>query len=104
MKEAEKIINCSEYWFNKDKKNRTAVVILVDKKESGVWGLSRGTTSEIGHLIHSLMTENKGLGHDIYMAACLYAHRHITAEERDKINAVISASAEAHKEPKGGER
>lgn len=104
MKEAEKIINCSEYWFNKDKKNRTAVVILADKKESDVWGLSTGTISEIAHLIHSLMTENKDLGHDIYVAACLYAHRHITAEERDKINAVISAVVEERKEPKGGEK
>ena len=91
MKEAEKIINGIEYWFNKDQKNRTAVVILADKKESGVWGLSKGTTSEIGHLIHTLMNENKDLGHDIYVAACLYAQRHITAEERKKIEAFISA-------------
>lgn len=103
MKEAEKIVNCSEYWFNKDKKNRTAVVILADKKESDVWGFSKGITSKIAHLIHTLMIENKDLGHDIYVAACLYAHRHITAEERDAINAVISAVAEARKKPKGGE-
>ena len=38
------------------------------------------------------------------MAACLYAHRHITAEERDAINAVISAAVEERKEPKGGEK
>lgn len=104
MKEAEKIVNCSEYWFNEDKKNRTAVVILADKKESDVWGLSKGTTSEIAHLIHTLMTENKDLGHDIYVAACIYAHRYITAEERDAINAVISAAVEERKEPKGGEK
>ena len=104
MKEAEKIINCIKYWSDKDQKNRTAVVILADKKEDDVWGLSKGTTSKIAHLIHTLMTENKNLGHDIYMATCLYAHRHITAEERDKINAVISASAEARKKPKGGEK
>lgn len=103
MKEAEKIVNCSEYWFNKDKKNRTVVVILADKKESDVWGFSKGTTYEIGLLIHTLMTENKDLGLNIYMAACLYAHRHITAEERDAINAVISAAVEERKEPKGGE-
>lgn len=101
MKEAEKIINGIEYWFNKDQKNRTAVVILADKKESGVWGLSKGTTSEIGHLIHTLMTENKDLGHDLYVFACLYAHKHFTAEERDIINAVTSA--EASKKSKGGE-
>lgn len=104
MKEAEKIVNCSEYWFNKDKKNRTAVVILADKKESDVWGYSTGTTREIGHLIYSLMTEKKELGHDIYMAVCLYAQRHITTEERDAINAVISAVVEERKEPKGGEK
>lgn len=103
MKEAEKIINGIEYWFNKDQKNRTAVVILADNKEGGVWGLSKGKTHKMGHLIYSLMTKNKELGHDIYVAACLYAQRHITAEERDKINAVMSADAEAHKKPKGGE-
>lgn len=105
MKEAEKIINCIKYWADEDQKNRTAAVILADKKEGDVWGYSTGTTREIGYLIYSLMTENKGLGHDIYVAVmCLYAQRHITAEERDKINAVISASAEARKKPKGGER
>lgn len=101
MKEAEKIINGIKYWSDKDHKNRTAVVILADKKESAVWGLSKGTTSKIAHHIRSLMTENKNLGYDIYVAACLYAHRHITAEERDIINAVISA--EASKKSKGGE-
>lgn len=114
MKEAEKIINGIKYWSDKDPKNRTAVVILTDKKEeSKVWGRFTGTTREMGNLIYSLMTKNKKLGHDIYVAACLYAQIHITAEERDKINAVISASAEArkkieaiisaHKKPKGGE-
>ena len=103
MKEAEKIINGIKYWSNEDQ-NRTAVVILADKKESDVWGFSKGTTSKIAHIIHTLMIENKDLGHDIYVAACLYAHRHITAEERDAINAVISAVVEERKEPKGGEK
>lgn len=68
MKEAEKIINVIKYWADKDQKNRTAVVILTDKKEEGkVWGLSQGTTSKIAHLIHILMIENKDLGHDIYI-------------------------------------
>lgn len=98
MKEAEKIINGIKYWSDKDQKNRTAVVILTDKKEEGkVWGHLTGTTREIGNLIYSLMTENKKLGHDIYAAACLYAQSHITAGERDKINAVISAVDEERK-------
>lgn len=104
MKEAEKIINCSKYWLNEDQKNRTAVVILADKKESDVWGFSKGTTSKIAHLLHTLMIENKDLGHDIYVAACLYAHRHITAEERKKIVAVISADALIAELKKGGEK
>ncbi len=103
MKEAEKIINCSKYWLNEDK-NRTAVVILANNKEDEIWAHAAGTSYAIAHLIHTLMTENKDLGHDIYMAACLYAHRHITAEERDAINAVISAAVEERKKPKGGEK
>ena len=103
MKEAEKIINCIKYWSDEDQKNRTAVVILADKKEGNEWSHSTGTPREIGLLIYSLMAEKKDLGLNIYMAACLYAHRHITAEERDAINAVISAAVEERKEPKGGE-
>lgn len=100
MKEAEKIINGIKYWLNEDKKNRAAVVILADRKESGVWGFSKGTTSKIGHLIYTLMTENKDLGHDIYVLACIYAHKHLTEEERDIINAVISAFVEVRKNRK----
>ncbi len=103
MKEAEEIINRSKYWLNEDKKNRAAVVILADRKESGVWGFSKGTTSKIGHLIYTLMTENEDLGHDIYVLACIDASKHITEEERGIINAVISTSFEARKKPKGGE-
>lgn len=44
MKEAEKIINGIKYWSDEDQKNRTAVVILADNKEGGVWGLSKGKT------------------------------------------------------------
>lgn len=104
MKEAEKIINRSKYWFSEDQKSRTAVVMLVDKKEGNMWSYSEGTTHEIGLLIHTLMTENKELGHDIYTAACLYAHEHITAGERDVINANTSTIIEARKKSKGDER
>lgn len=103
MKEAEKIINRSEEWVNEDKKNRAAVVILADEKENAVWGHSAGRTHKIAHLIYSLMAKNKELGHDIYVFACIYAHKHLTEEERGIINAVISASVEARKKPKGGE-
>lgn len=97
MKEAEKIIDHSKYWLNEDQKNRAAVVALVDGKENRARVHFYGTTREIGQIIYTLMTKNKDLGHDIYVSACLYAHRHITAEERDKINAVISAVAEERK-------
>ncbi len=103
MKEAEEIIKRSKYWFNEDQKNRAAVVILADEKENAVWGHSVGEPREIGHLIYSLMAKNKELGYNIYVEACLYAHKYIAAKEHDKINAVISASVEARKEPKGGE-
>lgn len=104
MKEAEEIINRSKYWLNEGQKNRTAVVILADRKENKTWVHFDGATRDIGHLICSLMSKNKELGYNIYVAACLYAHRHITAEERDRINADIPASVEARKKPKGGER
>lgn len=103
MKEAEKIINCSKYWFDKDQKNRSAVVILVNNKEDETWAHAAGTSYAIARLIYLMMLKDKGLGHNLYAFACLYAHKHITAEERDEINAVISADAEASKKSKGGE-
>lgn len=78
--------------------------MLVDKKEGNMWSCSEGTAREISHLIYSLMAENKEFGHDIYTAACLYAHEHITAVERDIINAITSTIIEARKKPKGGEK
>lgn len=48
MKEAEKIINCSEYWFDKDQKNRTAVVILADDKEDEIWAHTAGFVRDYG--------------------------------------------------------
>lgn len=104
MKEAEKIINCSKYWLNEDKMNRTAVVILANNKEDETWAHAAGTSYDIARLIYLMMLKDQGLGHSIYAVACLYAHKHITAEERDKINAVISAAVEERKEPKGGEK
>ena len=103
MKEAEKIINGIKYWFNKDQKNRTAVVILANNKEDETWARVAGTSYAIARLIYLMMLKDKGLGHNLYVFACLYAHKHITAEERDEINAVISADAEASKKSKGGE-
>lgn len=104
MKEAEKIINGIKYWSDKDQNNRTAVVILANNKEDETWAYATGTSYAIARLIYLMMLKDKGLGHTIYGFACLYAHKHITAEERNKINAVVSADAEAHKKPKGGEK
>lgn len=103
MKEAEEIINRSKYWRNEDQQNRTAVVILANNKEDEIWAHAAGTSYAIARLIYLMMLKDKGLGHNLCVFACLYAQRHITAEERDKINAVMSADAEAHKKPKGGE-
>lgn len=102
MKEAEKIINRSKYWLNEDQKNRTAVVILANNKEDEIWAHATGSLYDIAHLIYLMMLKDEGLGHCIYAVAYLYAHKYIAAKERDKINAVISASVEARKEPKGG--
>lgn len=103
MKEAEKIINCSKYWLNEDKKNRTAVVILANNKEDETWAHAAGTSYAIARLIYLMMLKDKGLGHSIYAVACLYAHKHITAEERDKINAVMIDDALIAELKKGDE-
>ena len=103
MKEAEEIINRSKYWLNKDQQNRTAVVLLVNNRGRDM-GHAAGTSYAIAHLIYLMMLKDKGLGHSIYAVACLYAHNHIAAKERDKIKATTSAMREERKKPKGGER
>lgn len=101
MKEEEKIINQCEAWSKKDRNNRSAAVIMADKTQNEVYMHFAGTSRDMGHLVNSLMNEDKEFGHDIYAAACVYAHKHIEAKERDKINAVASAIAEVRKEQKG---
>lgn len=104
MKEAEEIINRSKYWLNEDQQNRTAVVLLANNKEDEIWAHATGTSYAIARLIYLMMLKDKGLGHSIYAVACLYAHNHIAAKERDKIKATTSAMREERKKPKGGER
>lgn len=102
MKEAEKIINQCEAWSKADQKNRAAAVIMADNTQKEVYMHFAGTSRDMAHLVNSLMNEDKEFGHDIYAAACVFAHKHIEAKERDKINAVASAIAEVRKEQKGG--
>lgn len=102
MKEAEKIINRCEAWSKEDQRCRTAAVIMGDKKEGNVYIHFAGSSRDIAKLVNAIMTEDAEIGHDIYAAACVYAHKNIEKDEREKINAVASAIAEARKEMKGG--
>ena len=102
MKEAEKIINQCEAWSKADRNNRAAAVIMADKKDKRAYIHYAGTPRDIAKLVNTLMTEDAEFGHDIYAAACVYAHKHIEETERNKINAVASAIAEIRKEQKGG--
>lgn len=102
MKEAEKIINRCEAWSKEDRNNRATAVIMADKKDKRVYIHYAGTSRDMGKLVHSLMSEDAEFGHDIYAAACVYAHKHIEEAERNKINSVASAIAEVRKEQKGG--
>ena len=102
MKEAEKIINHCEAWSKEDQKHRTAVAIMADRTDGNVYIHFAGTSRDIAKLVNTLMNEDAEFGHDIYAAACVYAHKHIEEAERNKINAVSSAIAEERKEQKGG--
>lgn len=93
MKEAEKIINQCEAWSKADQKNRAAAVIMADNTQKEVYMHFAGTSRDMGHLVNSLMNEDKEFGHDIYAAACVYAHKHIEVKERDKINDVANEDA-----------
>lgn len=93
MKETEKIINQIQAWSQADDTDRASVVIMADLTTNGVDMLSYGSQKDISRLVTHWMNADKETGQAIYVAACLYANKHIEAEERKKINAVVSAVA-----------
>lgn len=93
MKETEKIFNQIEEWSRAEGTDRASVVIMEDKTTNDVCLLSYGTLEERAYLVDRWMNTDKEVGHAIYAAACLYAHKHIDAKERKRINDDASAIA-----------
>lgn len=93
MKETEKIFNQIEEWSRADGTDRASVVIMADVTTKDVDLLCYGTSKDLASLASHWMKSDKLTARDIYVAACLYAHKHIGAKERKKINDVASAIA-----------
>lgn len=93
MKETEKIINQIQAWSQADDTDRASVVIMADLTTNGVDILSYGSKKDMSRLVTHWMNADKDTGQAIYAVACLYAHKHISAKERDRINAIASAFA-----------
>ena len=93
MKETEKIIDQIEKWAREEGTDRASVVIMADLTSKNVDLLCYGTSRDMASLAAHWMESDKTTARDIYVAACLYAHKHIKAKERDKINAAASAIA-----------
>ena len=91
MKETEKIFNQIEAWAEADGTDRASVVIMADLTTNYVDLLSYGSLKDMSRLVTHWMNADKETGQAIYIAACLYAHKHIEAKERKKINAAASA-------------
>ena len=98
MKETEKIINQIEEWSKADGTDRASVVIMADLTSKNVDLLCYGTSTDLGRLVTHWMEQDKATARTIYAAACLYAHKHIEAKERKRINAAASAIAEKEDE------
>lgn len=93
MKETEKIINQIEEWSRAEGTDRASVVIMADLTSKNVYRLCYGSSKDMVRLVTHWMKSDKTTARDIYVAACLYAHKHIGAKERKKINDVASAIA-----------
>lgn len=93
MKETEKIFNQIEAWSRADGTDRASVVIMADVTTKDVDLLCYGTSKDLASLASHWMKSDKTTARDIYIAACLYAHKHIGAKERKKINDAASAIA-----------
>lgn len=94
MKETEKIFNQIEAWARADGTDRASVVIMADLTTKDVDLLSYGTLTERARLVNCWMNQDKEVGRAIYAAACLFAHKHIEAKERKRINDAASEIAE----------
>lgn len=94
MKETENIIKQIEEWSKADDTDRASVVIMADLTTNDVALFNYGTLTERVLLVDCWMNKDKEVGRAIYAAGCLYAHKHIEAEVRKKINADASAIAE----------
>lgn len=90
MKETEKIINQIEDWSREEGTDRASVVIMADLTSKNVDLLCYGTSKDMACLASHWMKSDKTTARDIYVAACLYAHKHIGAKERKKINDAVS--------------
>ena len=93
MKETEKIIDQIEKWSRADGTDHASVVIMADMATKNVDLFCYGTPTDLGRLVTHWMKADKETGKAIYIAACLYAHKHIGAKERKNINAAASAIA-----------
>ena len=93
MKETEKIINQIEDWSREEGTDRASVVIMADLTSKNVDLLCYGTSKDMACLASHWMKSDKTTARDIYVAACLYAHKHIGAKERKKINDAAAAIA-----------
>ena len=93
MKGTEKIINQCEAWATADGTDRASVVIMADLTTNDVDLLCYGTSIDMARLVTHWMKSDKATARAIYVAACLYAYKHIEAKERKKINADASAVA-----------
>ena len=93
MVETEKIINQIEEWSREEGTDRASVVIMADLTSKNVDLLCYGTSKDMARLVTHWMKSDKLTARDIYVAACLYAHKHIGAKERKKINDAASAIA-----------
>ena len=93
MKETVKIINQCEAWATADGTDRASVVIMADLTTNDVDLLCYGTSFDMARLVTHWMKTDKATARDIYVAACLYAHKHIGDKERKRINAAASAIA-----------
>lgn len=100
MKTAKEIIETIEPWCAQDTSKHAAMCVLSDADEKQYYIAYGGTDREMAHLVTAIMSEDADFGKAIYAAACVYAHKYISEEEREKINNVSAAIAEVRKEMK----
>lgn len=94
---AQEVTAMCEEWSRLDQKNHHSAVILRDEAAKLVYLHYAGTSRDMAHCVTELMNHDPEFGHDIFVAAQVYAQKNIDQEEIDRVTNLAIMIADIRK-------